>query len=61
MSDTIPVVEYEPAVRFKCAHCGEVNYESYTLESDWIDGAACESDIIACHHCGKDNKVVRRG
>ena len=60
MSDKIPVVEYEPAIQFECAHCQHLNYESYTLEPDWIDDAACESDVIACSACGKDNKVVRR-
>ena len=60
MPEQIPVVEAERAVQFTCGHCGEINYESYNLESDWIDGAACNSDVIACSHCENDNKVVDR-
>lgn len=54
------IVEAEKAVQFECGYCGHLNYESYALNYDWIDDAACNSDVISCEKCGKDNKVVER-
>ena len=60
MPEKIPIVDAEKAIQFTCGHCGHINYESYCLENDWIDDAACLSDVISCSKCGKDNKVVER-
>ncbi|MCK5611309.1 hypothetical protein KAR91_56085 [Candidatus Pacearchaeota archaeon] len=60
MPDEIPIVEAEKAIQFECGHCEHINFESDSLDSDWINDAACRSDVIACSKCGKDNKVVER-
>jgi hypothetical protein len=53
--------EADQTIGFMCAHCGEYNYESDTLErGDNIDGHRVDSDVIACESCGEDNLVYRR-
>lgn len=52
------IVKAERAVQFICGYCMCNNCETSILEPELLYGVACNSDIIACLHCGRDNKVV---
>ena len=51
-------VQVEKAIRFKCEHCGKVQFGEYTLIPGKYMDREVNEDHILCEQCNHDNHVI---